>query len=65
MKPVFTSSKKKALGGGADLAEIANSRQNYDFAGLGSTAKSTVSKPREEGDNDEREDRYRENKERF
>jgi hypothetical protein len=67
-KPVFTSSKKKALGGGADLADIANSRQNYDFAGLGSTAKSTVSKPREEGDDEEREerkDRYQANKDRF
>ncbi len=64
-KPVFTSSKKKNLAGGADLAEIANSKQNYDFAGLGSTAKSTVSKPREEGDEADREERQRTNRDRF
>lgn len=48
-KPVFTSSKKKNLGGGADLAEIANSRQNYDLSFLGSTAKSELyTKPAQE-----------------
>lgn len=33
-KPVFTSSKKKTLVGGADTEEIQNSKQNYDFSTL-------------------------------
>lgn len=41
-KPMFTSSKKKNFGGGADLTEIANSRQNYDMSFLSSAAKSGV-----------------------
>ena len=58
-KPIFTASKKKTLTGGANLEDVVNSRQNYDFSSLGgSTAKNTVSKPRdfdEEGeDGDER-----------
>lgn len=33
-KPVFTSSKKKHLDGGAATEEIQNSKQNYDFSSL-------------------------------
>lgn len=33
-KPVFTSSKKKHLEGGAATEEILNSKQNYDFSSL-------------------------------
>jgi hypothetical protein len=33
-KPVFTSSKKKHLEGGAAMEEILNSKQNYDFSSL-------------------------------
>ena len=44
-KPVFTSSKKKNLGGGDDIAAIQSSKQNYDFSSLGfSSASSKVNK---------------------
>jgi len=52
-KPVFTSSKKTKIGGGADLEEVQNSKQNYDFGRigmLGSTATDKVAKPRVEGE---------------
>jgi hypothetical protein len=52
-KPVFTSSKKTKIGGGADLEEVQNSKQNYDFGRSGmmvSTATDKVSKPRVEGE---------------
>jgi len=51
VKPVFTSSKgKKGNLGGADLADIANSRQNYDMSFLGSKAKDPNAKPEEKLD---------------
>ena len=50
VKPVFTSSKKKGNLGGADLADIANSRQNYDMSFLGSKAKDPDAKPEEKLD---------------
>jgi len=52
-KPVFTSSKKTKIGGGADLEEVQNSKQNYDFGKSGmmvSTATDKVAKPRVEGE---------------
>lgn len=52
-KPVFTSSKKTKIGGGADLEEVQNSKQNYDFGRSGmmvSTATDKVAKPRVEGE---------------
>lgn len=33
-KPVFTSSKKKMLGGGSNVDDIINSKQNYDFSSM-------------------------------
>jgi len=52
VKPVFTSSKagKKGFLGGADLADIANSRQKYDMSFLGSKAKDPNDKPEEKLD---------------
>ena len=52
-KPVFTSSKKTKIGGGANLEEVQNSKQNYDFGKSGmmvSTATDKVAKPRVEGE---------------
>ena len=54
-KPFFTSSKKKALKGGDNVADIQNSKQNYDFSSLGLSAASskTAKELREEANEGE------------
>jgi hypothetical protein len=50
-KPVFTSTKKTKIGGGADLQELQNSKQNYDFNAMKfSAALAKTAKPQQEGD---------------
>ncbi len=52
-KPVFTSSKKKALKGGDNVEDIQNSKQNYDFSSMGmSTASSKAAREHREDNNE-------------
>ena len=49
-KPVFTSSKKKPIVGGAPVEEIQSSKQNYDYTSLKVSASTNkVARPKEEG----------------
>lgn len=56
-KPVFTSSKKKALTGGDQVEAIQSSKQNYDFSSLRTAAATNkVAKP-EDRDGEPRQKR--------
>ncbi len=49
-KPVFTSTKKKTIVGGAPVEEIQSSKQNYDYSSLKVSASTNkVARPKEEG----------------